>query len=35
MESFDYPAAGEVCSENEVQELATEAMEITSEAEME
>jgi hypothetical protein len=35
MESFEYPTTGQVFSENEVQELATEAMEITSEAEME
>lgn len=34
MESFEYPAAGQVFSENEVQELASEALEITSEGEM-
>jgi len=35
MESFEYPASGGVFSEDEVQQLAGEAMEITSEAEME
>lgn len=35
MEAFEYPGAGEVFSEDEVQELAGQAMEITNEAEME
>jgi hypothetical protein len=35
MENFEYPVAGQVFSEGEVQDLASEAMGITSEAEME